>query len=82
MVVAGKYEGEDDGENSIMFTGEGGRVTGKDQQTKPQVMTKGNAALLVSCATGNAIRLTRGSKAPFGPTEGYCYDGVSDTSFT
>ena len=36
----------------------GDELTGNDQQTKPQVLTKGDAALLMSCASGNAIRLS------------------------
>lgn len=39
-------------------------------------MSKGNLALLVSCATGKPVRVSRGYKHRFGPQKGYRYDGV------
>ena len=43
-----------------------------------QVLSKGNAALLVSCATGKPVRVVRGSNCCWrgAPVKGYRYDGL------
>ncbi|MFJ2805391.1 YDG/SRA domain-containing protein [Kitasatospora sp. NPDC087271] len=78
IVVSGGYEDDLDHGNVIVYTGQGGRDADTGQQVGDQTLTRGNAALATSMATGIPVRVVRGSQGDpqHSPTTGYRYDGL------
>ncbi|KAF8841242.1 hypothetical protein BDN67DRAFT_967437 [Paxillus ammoniavirescens] len=89
IVLSGSYKDNDDGGETIIYTGSGGRKRWSDTipqkriRIGPQIYDQSwdepqNKSLMVSQQTGNPVRVVRGSKsvAKYAPTEGYRYDGL------
>lgn len=76
IVLSGGYEDDADYGDEIVYTGQGGQEGGR--QVRDQELTRGNAALVTSIATGKPVRVTRGAehKSPYSPAAGYRYDGL------
>jgi predicted restriction endonuclease len=76
IVLSGGYEDDADYGDEIVYTGQGGQAGGR--QVADQELTRGNAALVTSIATGKTVRVTRGAehKSPYSPAAGYRYDGL------
>ena len=76
IVLSGGYEDDADYGDEIVYTGQGGQAGGR--QVADQELTRGNAALVTSIATGKPVRVTRGAehKSPYSPATGYRYDGL------
>ncbi|MEU5052015.1 YDG/SRA domain-containing protein [Streptomyces sp. NPDC021096] len=77
IVVSGGYEDDEDFGSEIIYTGQGGQDD-SGRQVKNQDLTRGNAALVNSIATGRPIRVIRGCKGDkaHSPAEGLRYDGL------
>ncbi|MEU9353419.1 YDG/SRA domain-containing protein [Streptomyces griseoloalbus] len=74
VVVSGTYADDDHGD-VIIYTGEGAVDPRTGRQTHDQQLTRGNAALAASTATGLPVRVTR--RITIGPHAGaYRYDGL------
>ncbi|WKK21022.1 YDG/SRA domain-containing protein [Streptomyces olivoreticuli] len=77
IVVSGGYEDDEDFGNEIIYTGQGGQDE-SGRQVRDQDLTRGNAALVNSMATGRPIRVIRGANGDpaHSPLEGLRYDGL------
>uniref|UniRef100_A0A915JUQ6 YDG domain-containing protein n=1 Tax=Romanomermis culicivorax TaxID=13658 RepID=A0A915JUQ6_ROMCU len=88
VCLSGGYEDDVDFGTMFTYTGEGGRdlrgtkTTPKNLRTAPQsrdqILSKGNAALVKSIETKNPVRVVRGYKLnnKYAPETGYRYDGL------
>ena len=76
IVLSGGYEDDIDELDYILYTGHGGQDPNTNRQIKNQEFTRGNKALVISHLYNLPIRVTRGHQVPFGPEEGYRYDGL------
>ncbi|MFJ9456578.1 YDG/SRA domain-containing protein [Kitasatospora sp. NPDC101447] len=78
IVVSGGYEDDQDDGGAIVYTGQGGRNPDTGLQVDDQELTRGNAALATSMATGIPVRVVRGwmGDRQHSPTTGYRYDGL------
>ncbi|MFF3006112.1 YDG/SRA domain-containing protein [Kitasatospora sp. NPDC057940] len=74
IVVSGGYEDDEDLGDVILYTGEGGRSPRTGQPARNQQLTRGNAALATSAATGAPVRVVRGVTT--GTRSFYRYDGL------
>ncbi|MFD9062906.1 YDG/SRA domain-containing protein [Kitasatospora purpeofusca] len=70
IVVAGGYQDDQDLGDVIIYTGQGGRSADAGRRIQDQELTRGNAALATSAATGGAVRVVRSAD------RGYRYDGL------
>ncbi|MFE6744750.1 YDG/SRA domain-containing protein [Kitasatospora purpeofusca] len=78
IVVSGGYEDDEDYGDILIYTGQGGRDPGSGQQVRDQKLTRGNAALVTSLATGAPVRVIRAEKEGKGSSSAkhYRYDGL------
>jgi putative restriction endonuclease len=78
IVLSGGYEDDADYDDTIIYTGHGGRDPSTGQQTHDQPFTRGNRALALSKQNGFPVRVIRGSThdSPYSPPSGYSYDGL------
>jgi putative restriction endonuclease len=78
IVLSGGYVDDVDDDETIIYTGEGGRDINTGRQNADQTLTRGNLALMRNYQEGNPIRVCRGYKlySPYAPTAGYRYDGL------
>lgn len=78
IVLSGGYEDDEDADDTIVYTGQGGRDQNSGRQTTDQVLIRGNLALARSRDTGVPVRVVRGHTlhSDYAPTEGYRYDGL------
>ncbi|WP_225625572.1 YDG/SRA domain-containing protein [Streptomyces werraensis] len=78
IVVSGGYEDDEDYGDLIVYTGQGGRDPDTGRQVRDQELTRGNAALVTSLATGAPVRVVRGAggERQYSPTTGLRYDGL------
>lgn len=78
IVLSGGYEDDADYDDTIIYTGHGGRDPRTGQQTHDQPFTRGNRALALSKQNGLPVRVIRGSShdSPYSPPSGYSYDGL------
>ncbi|XP_009798600.1 histone-lysine N-methyltransferase, H3 lysine-9 specific SUVH6-like [Nicotiana sylvestris] len=81
IVASGGYDDDLGDADELIYSGQGGNLTGKDKTPEDQKLVKGNLALKNSIATRNPVRVIRGSKAE--STDGranlvttYVYDGL------
>ncbi|XP_016515082.2 histone-lysine N-methyltransferase, H3 lysine-9 specific SUVH5-like [Nicotiana tabacum] len=81
IVASGGYDDDLGDADELIYSGQGGNLTGKDKIREDQKLVKGNLALKNSIATRNPVRVIRGSKAE--STDGranlvttYVYDGL------
>ncbi|MFD4395891.1 YDG/SRA domain-containing protein [Kitasatospora sp. NPDC058478] len=74
IVVSGGYEEDEDLGDVILYTGEGGRSPQTGQPARNQQLTRGNAALATSAATGAPVRVVRGVTTA--TRSFYRYDGL------
>lgn len=77
IVVSGGYEDDEDFGSEIIYTGQGGQDE-SGRQVRDQDLTRGNAALVNSMATGRPVRVIRGAHGDpdHSPLEGLRYDGL------
>ncbi|MEV0281728.1 YDG/SRA domain-containing protein [Streptomyces sp. NPDC050610] len=77
IVVSGGYEDDQDYGDKIIYTGQGGQDE-SGRQVRDQTLTRGNAALVNSIATGRPIRVIRGARGnpDHSPKSGLRYDGL------
>ncbi len=78
IVLSGGYEDDADYDDTIIYTGHGGRDPSTGQQTHDQPFTRGNRALALSKQNGLPVRVIRGAShdSPYSPPSGYSYDGL------
>ncbi|KAF9223510.1 hypothetical protein BS17DRAFT_834381, partial [Gyrodon lividus] len=89
IVLSGMYIDDEDGGETIIYTGSGGRSRWSDSippkrlRVGPQIYNQSwddpsNKALVVSQETGHPVRVVRGSGSlsKYAPVEGYRYDGL------
>lgn len=89
IVLSGSYKDNDDGGETIIYTGSGGRklwsdtIPQKRLRIGPQIYDQSwddppNKSLMVSQQTRNPVRVVRGSGnvSKYAPAEGYRYDGL------
>jgi len=78
IVLSGGYEDDADYDDTIIYTGHGGRDPSTGQQTHDQPFARGNRALALSKQNGLPVRVIRGSShdSPYSPPSGYSYDGL------
>ncbi|SEP52077.1 YDG/SRA domain-containing protein [Amycolatopsis saalfeldensis] len=79
IVVSGGYDEDRDEGDFILYTGHGGRDSDTGKQVDDQTFAApGNAALKVSMAEGDLVRVIRGAHrgSKHGPAEGLRYDGL------
>ncbi|KAJ3541960.1 hypothetical protein NMY22_g3696 [Coprinellus aureogranulatus] len=78
VIVAGRYEDDEDHGDIIYYTGEGGHSRQTEMQIKDQEWTRGNAALRFSCHTKKPVRVIRSHvlRSKYAPSSGYRYDGL------
>lgn len=78
IVLSGGYEDDEDGWDTILYTGNGGRDNQTGRQVRDQPFTRGNRALALSKQRGLPVRVIRGSghDHPDSPPTGYRYDGL------
>ncbi|KIJ66709.1 hypothetical protein HYDPIDRAFT_108628 [Hydnomerulius pinastri MD-312] len=89
IVLSSSYADDEDGGETIIYTGVGGRkrwtdaIPPKRIRVGPQVFNQtwedsGNKALVVSQSTQNPVRVVRGytGVSKYAPVEGYRYDGL------
>ena len=76
IVVSGGYPDDEDYGDEIIYTGQGGQTDGR--HTHDQELTRGNAALVNSMASGRPVRVIRGAgrHSNFAPSAGLRYDGL------
>ncbi|MFD0401940.1 YDG/SRA domain-containing protein [Kitasatospora sp. NPDC127121] len=74
IVVSGGYQDDEDLGDVILYTGEGGRSPQAGQPARNQQLTRGNAALATSAATGAPVRVVRGVTTA--TRSFYRYDGL------
>ena len=61
IVLSGGYEDDADYDDTIIYTGHGGRDPSTGQQTHDQPFARGNRALALSKQNGLPVRVIRGS---------------------
>lgn len=71
IVLSGGYEDDEDHDDVIIYTGQGGRDNNTGRQVRDQTLTRGNAALVTSQTTGIPVRVVKGDT-----DTGYRYDGL------
>ncbi|MBO9673637.1 MAG: HNH endonuclease [Sphingobacteriaceae bacterium] len=78
IVISGGYEDDEDYEDTIIYTGQGGRSDNSKFQVADQTLTRGNKALAISCEKGFPVRVTRGLRTIINDTDifVYRYDGL------
>ncbi|WP_416876095.1 YDG/SRA domain-containing protein [Kitasatospora sp. SC0581] len=76
IVVSGGYEGDQDFGDVIIYTGQGGRDPETGRQVRDQELTRGNAALATSAASGTPVRVVRMVQMARQANLGYRYDGL------
>ena len=78
IVVSGGYEDDQDGEELIIYTGQGGNDPHTGEQTGDQQLQLGTLAMARSCLEGLPVRVIRGAGAltSQAPRMGYRYDGI------
>jgi len=76
IVVSGGYPDDEDYGDEIIYTGQGGQTEG--HHTHDQELTRGNAALVNSIASGRPVRVIRGAvrDSDYAPPAGLRYDGL------
>ncbi|MFI2350228.1 YDG/SRA domain-containing protein [Streptomyces sp. NPDC019443] len=76
IVLSGGYVDDRDYGDEIIYTGQGGLTDGR--HTHDQTLTRGNAALVNSIASGRPVRVLRGagSHSEHAPPSGMRYDGL------
>ncbi|KAF6756902.1 PUA-like domain-containing protein [Ephemerocybe angulata] len=78
IVVAGRYDDDDDRGEIIYYTGEGGHSRSSELQIKDQEWVRGNAALRTSKQRNLPVRVIRSHvlRSRYAPASGYRYDGL------
>ncbi|KAF6746887.1 PUA-like domain-containing protein [Ephemerocybe angulata] len=78
IVVAGRYDDDDDRGEIIYYTGEGGHSRTSELQIKDQEWVRGNAALRTSKQRNLPVRVIRSHvlRSRYAPASGYRYDGL------
>lgn len=78
VVVAGRYDDDEDFGDTILYTGAGGHSRDSSLQTKDQDWSRGNAALRMSCKAKRPVRVIRSHllRSKYAPGSGYRYDGL------
>lgn len=78
IVLSGGCVDDIDENDTIIYTGEGGRDMDTGRQKADQTLTRGNLALMKNYQDGNPIRVCRSYTlySPYAPTTGYRYDGL------
>ncbi|MFC8516714.1 YDG/SRA domain-containing protein [Streptomyces sp. NPDC057257] len=76
IVVSGGYPDDEDYGDTIIYTGQGGQTAGR--HTHDQDLTRGNASLVNSMASGRPVRVIRGAgrHSKYAPDSGLRYDGL------
>lgn len=76
IVVSGGYPDDEDYNDEIIYTGQGGQTEGR--HTHDQKLTLGNSALFNSMTSGQPVRVIRGAgkHSTFAPDSGLRYDGL------
>ncbi|WP_330462174.1 MULTISPECIES: YDG/SRA domain-containing protein [unclassified Streptomyces] len=76
IVVSGGYPDDEDLGDIIIYTGQGGQTEGR--HTHNQDLTRGNASLVNSMASGRPVRVIRGAgkHSVHAPESGLRYDGL------
>ncbi|CAN6804308.1 unnamed protein product [Brassica oleracea var. botrytis] len=76
IVSAGRYDGEAQDPESLIYSGQGGNAD-KNKQASDQKLERGNLALERSLRKGNGVRVIRGEEDPASKTgKIYIYDGL------
>jgi putative restriction endonuclease len=78
IILSGGYIDDIDDDDTIIYTGEGGRSPNTGRQIADQTLTRGNLFLAKHFQEGNPIRVCRGYTldSPYAPKTGYRYDGL------
>lgn len=79
IVISGGYEDDEDYGDEIIYTGQGGKAVGSNNQIADQTLTRGNKALAVSRMNGfpvRVVRSVRGDSARYPSEFRYRYDGL------
>ncbi|KAF8556214.1 SRA-YDG [Imleria badia] len=89
IALSSLYKDDEDGGDVIIYTGSGGRKRWSDSNPPkrlrlgPQTMDQSwddppNKALIVSCLSGNPVRVIRSWRCPsqYAPVKGFRYDGL------
>lgn len=78
IVISGGYEDDEDLNDIIIYTGQGGRSNESKYQVADQTLTRANKGLAISCEKRLPIRVIRGAHkdSKFAPESGYRYDGL------
>ncbi|KAJ2918136.1 hypothetical protein MD484_g2244, partial [Candolleomyces efflorescens] len=78
VVIAGRYDDDEDHGDIIIYTGEGGHSRDTEMQIRDQDWVRGNAALRTSCARKLPVRVIRSHvlRSKYAPSSGYRYDGL------
>uniref|UniRef100_A0A1J3DE63 Histone-lysine N-methyltransferase, H3 lysine-9 specific SUVH3 n=1 Tax=Noccaea caerulescens TaxID=107243 RepID=A0A1J3DE63_NOCCA len=80
IVSAGRYDGEAQDPESLIYSGQGGNAD-KNGQASDQKLERGNLALEKSLRKGNGVRVIRGEEDPASKTgKIYIYDGLYSIS--
>ncbi|KAF8089367.1 hypothetical protein N665_0508s0015 [Sinapis alba] len=80
VVSAGRYDGEVQDPQSLIYSGQGGNAD-KNKQASDQKLERGNLALERSLRKGNGVRVIRGEEDPASKTgKIYIYDGLYSIS--
>ena len=59
IVVSGGYEDDEDWDDVIIYTGQGGRSNDSKSQVADQTLTRGNKGLAVSCEKQLPVRVVK-----------------------
>ncbi|KAF3448760.1 hypothetical protein FNV43_RR09473 [Rhamnella rubrinervis] len=77
IVSSGGYDDDVKDSDVLIYSGQGGIVSGKDKQASDQKLERGNLALETSLHRANEVRVIRGMKDPVNSTaKVYVYDGL------
>lgn len=76
IVLSGGYEDDIDNLDYIRYTGQGGQDKPGGKQIADQEFARGNKGLVLSNKYNLPVRVIRGHQIPYGPKEGYRYDGL------
>ncbi|VVA95118.1 unnamed protein product [Arabis nemorensis] len=80
IVSSGRYDGEAQDPESLIYSGQGGNAD-KNRQASDQKLERGNLALEKSLRKGNGVRVIRGEEDPASKTgKIYIYDGLYSIS--
>jgi len=80
IVSSGRYEGEAQDPESLIYSGQGGNAD-KNRQASDQKLERGNLALENSLRKGNGVRVVRGEEDAASKTgKIYIYDGLYSIS--